>query len=262
MTPSYTADANCFGANEFTKRMDIVTALNAREGLVCFVGAGGKKTTMYTLGARLDQAVLTATVRIPIFDPHVEQVFVTDDPVVALSTVDAWPVGVVPCRDGENRYQGYDPTTVDPIAEDSRARTVLLKADGARTRWLKAPNEHEPQLPESAATVVPIASVRVVGKPLSTDHVHRPERVAELTGRAIGDTLTAEDVATVLGSELGGLKNIPSDAVAIPLVNMVDNASLEADGREIAREILDRADVPRVVLAQMTDDEPLVAVIE
>jgi probable selenium-dependent hydroxylase accessory protein YqeC len=244
--------------------MGIVNALNARGGLTCVVGAGGKKTTMYALGARLDRAVLTATVRIPIFDPHVQRVFVTNDPVAVLSTVDVWPVGIVPCRDG-NRYQGYDPTTVDTITDTNRATSVLLKADGARTRWLKAPDEREPQLPERADTVVPIASARVVGKPLSAEHVHRPERVAELTGCAIDDPLSAEDVATVLGSERGGLKNVPTDAIAIPLVNMVDNASLEAVGREIAREILDRTDrtdVPRVVLAQMADDDPLVAVVE
>lgn len=242
--------------------MNIVNALNAKGGLTCVVGAGGKKTTMYTLGTRLDRAVLTATVRIPIFDPHVQQVFVTNDPVAALSTVDTWPVGVVPGRDGENRYQGYDPTTVDPIV-DTHATSVLLKADGARTRWLKAPNEREPQLPEKTDTVVPIASARVVGKPLSAEYVHRPERVAELTGCAIGDILTAKDVAAVLGSERGGLKNVPTDATAIPLVNMVDNTTLEAVGREIAREILDRADIPRVVLARMVDDnDPLVAVVE
>lgn len=246
--------------------MDIVTALDAGEGLICVVGAGGKKTTMYTLSTRLERAVLTATVRIPIFDTHVEQVFVTDDPVDALSTVDAWPVGVVPSREGEDRYQGYESTVVDTIVDAGRAATVLLKADGARMRWLKAPNEHEPQLPDGADTVVPIASARVVGKPLSEEHVHRPERVAELTGRTLGDTLTAEDVAAVLGSGRGGLKDVPRGAVAIPLINMVDTASLEAVGREIAQNVLDRTDrryVPRVVLARMADEnEPLVAVIE
>jgi probable selenium-dependent hydroxylase accessory protein YqeC len=246
--------------------MDIVNALNAREGLVCVVGAGGKKTTMYALGARLDRAVLTATVRIPIFDPHVERVFVTDNPIVALSTVDSWPVGLVPSREREDRYRGYDLMTINAIADADPSTTTLLKADGARTRWLKAPNEREPQLPEGADTVVPIASARVVGKPLSEEHVHRPKQVAELTDCAIDDTLTEEDVAAVLGSTQGGLKDVPTDATAIPLINMVDNASLEAVGRKIARGILDRTDrksVPYVVLAQMADEnEPLVAVVE
>jgi hypothetical protein len=54
-------------------------ALAAESGLTCVVGAGGKKTTLYTLADRLDRAVVTATVRIPIFDAEV-----ADDPVVAV----------------------------------------------------------------------------------------------------------------------------------------------------------------------------------
>ncbi len=68
------------------------------EGLVCVVGAGGKKTTLYTLADRLDRAVVTATVRIPVFDEHVARVAVTADPVDALAdaTPDDFPSGSSP----------------------------------------------------------------------------------------------------------------------------------------------------------------------
>jgi hypothetical protein len=42
---------------------------------------------------------------------------------------------------------------------------------------------------------------------------------------------------------------------------MVDDADLEATARAVAAEIHDRTDVPRVVLAEMRADEPLVAVV-
>jgi probable selenium-dependent hydroxylase accessory protein YqeC len=240
--------------------MDIVDALAARDGTTCVVGAGGKKTTMATLAERLDRAVVTATVRIPIFDSWVAQVVVTEDPRTAIESADAWPLGVVPEQERPDRYYGYDTATVEGLADLDHP--ILVKADGARMREFKAPSDREPQVPTTATTVVPIASAHVVGQPLDEERVHRVDRVSALTGREPGETLTASDVATVLASHEGGRKDVPDGATVVPLVNMVDDEALEVTAREIASEIHARADVPRVVLAEMRADDPLVAVVE
>ncbi|WP_226006073.1 selenium cofactor biosynthesis protein YqeC [Natrinema salinisoli] len=239
--------------------MDVVEALEAQRGTTCVVGAGGKKTTMATLAAALERAVVTATVRIPIFDDWVEQVVVTPDPVKAVETAGGWPLGLVPEREREDRYLGYDRATVDELA--ALDVPVLVKADGARMRRFKAPNDREPQLPERATTVVPIASAHVVGQPLTEDRVHRIERVAALTGLEPGDEIRPADVATVLASDRGGCKDVPDGATVIPLLNMVDDDELEETARQIAAEIHEQADVPRVVLAEMRAERPLVAVV-
>jgi probable selenium-dependent hydroxylase accessory protein YqeC len=242
--------------------MDLVDALNADSGVVCVVGAGGKKTTLYALANRVERAVVTATVRIPIFDEHVADVLVTDDPRGVIEAATEWPLGVVPEREREDRYRGYDPEDVAALAEDSPADVILVKADGARTRLLKAPNQSEPQVPAGTDTVVPIASARVVGERLGSEHVHRSERVAELTGLEAGQRIRPADVATVLASERGGRKRVPDGATTVPVVNMVDDADAEAVGREIAQGVLERADVPRVVLTRMVAPEPVVAVVD
>jgi probable selenium-dependent hydroxylase accessory protein YqeC len=244
--------------------MNPVQALDAAEGTTCVVGAGGKKTTMATLAHELDRAVVTATVRIPIFDDWVGRVAVTETPgaVVdeALAAADAdWPLGVVPEREREDRYYGYELSVLDDLA--ARDVPILAKADGARMRRLKAPSTDEPRVPPSADTVVPIASVHVVGEPLSDDLVHRVDEVSALTGLDPGDEISAADLATVLASEEGGRKSVPPDATSIPLLNMVDDDALAATAREVAAEIHDRADVPRVVLAEMRADDPIVDVV-
>jgi probable selenium-dependent hydroxylase accessory protein YqeC len=239
--------------------MDIVDALDAKHGTICFVGAGGKKTTMATLAARLDHAVVTATVRIPIFDGWVAEVVVTESPRTAMDGATAWPLGVVPAQERPDRYRGYDPATVADLADIDHP--ILVKADGARMREFKAPSDREPQLPPTASTVVPIASAHVVGEPLTDDIVHRVDEVAAITGLDPGDVIHPQDVAAVLASDRGGLKDVPADATAIPLLNMVDDAGLETSARAVAEAIHDRADVPRVVLAEMRADDPLVAVV-
>ena len=243
---------------------DVVAALDAAHGTTCLVGAGGKKTTLYALADRLDRAVLTATVRIPIFDREVAAVRVTGDPVAALGDFDdrdaAFPLGLVPERERDDRYRGYDPSVVDEIGA-AHDGPVLVKADGARTRLLKAPNEREPQVPAGADRVVPVASVGAVGELLTAETVHRPERVAALTDAALGDEITPELVGRVLAHEDGGLRGVPEGATVIPLLNAVDDAADAAAARTVARVVRERATVSRVVLARMIDGE-VVDVIE
>jgi probable selenium-dependent hydroxylase accessory protein YqeC len=142
---------------------------------------------------------------------------------------------------------------------------VLVKADGARMREFKAPNETEPRLPTRADTVVPVASAHVVGERLDDESVHRVDRVAALTGLDSGDPIGPEDVARVLASPEGGRKGVPEGATVVPLVNKVDDAHLEGTAREIAEAVLtftDEDEVPRVVLAELRAEDPLVAIVE
>ncbi|MFB6156756.1 MAG: selenium cofactor biosynthesis protein YqeC [Haloferacaceae archaeon] len=235
----------------------LADAFGLDDGTLAVVGAGGKKTTLYALADRLDRAVVTATVRIPIFDDEVAAVRVTGDPAATVRDAPTWPLGLVPEREREDRYLGYDPAMVDAVAA-AHDGPVLVKADGARTRLLKAPDEREPQLP-AADVVVPIASAKVVGRPLDEAAVHRPERVAAVTGLDRGDEIRPADVASVLASDRGGLKGV-GDARAVPLVNMVDDGALASTAREIARGVHDRADVDRVVLARMDVPEVVATV--
>lgn len=236
--------------------MDLVSALGV-DGLVAVVGAGGKKSTIYEVANRLDRAVVTATVRIPIFDAEVARVEVTADPATAVTANTEWPLGLVPERERADRYRGYDVRTVAELA-GADVDAVLVKADGARSRLLKAPDTREPQIPEAADTVLPVASARVVGKPLEESSVHRPERVAAVAGLGRGEELTAEHVAAVMASERGGLKDVPADATVVPVVNMADTGSLRRTARQIAAGVLDRTDrVDRVVVTRMDRGELL-----
>lgn len=59
----------------------------------------------------------------------------------------------------------------------------------------------------------------------------------------------------MLASEAGGLKDVPTDATAVPLINMVDDPDLEATAREgiAARGYGDRRVVVGVSLAELRE---------
>jgi len=238
--------------------MELADAL-AAEGIVCAVGAGGKKTAMAALAAATDRPTVTATVRIPKAFADREEVarlVTTDDPAEALRNNETWPLEVVPGAADESRHAGYENEVVAGL-RDAAPGPVLVKADGARMRRFKAPNEREPQLPANTDTVLAIASAHAVGEPLDEGVVHRPKRVADIADRPVGDEIQPEDVAAVLASTNGGLKAVPDAATAVAVVNMVDDDHLEAVGREIAEATLARSDrVDRVALTKL--DEPRV----
>ncbi|WP_089879516.1 selenium cofactor biosynthesis protein YqeC [Halogeometricum limi] len=232
------------------------------DAVLAAVGAGGKKTTLYRLAREVSDAVVTATVRIPIFDDEVERVVVTDDPVAAARETEPRPLGLVPEREREDRYLGYDRAVVDELAA-AGVTPLFVKADGARNRLFKAPAEEEPQIPDAATVVTPLASVRAVGEPLSEAAVHRPERVAALSGLEPDAEIRPEDVAAVLAHESGGLKGVPESASVVPILNMADTPDLEETAREIARGVLDRTTrVSRVLVTRLNRPDAVVAVVD
>jgi probable selenium-dependent hydroxylase accessory protein YqeC len=236
----------------------IVAAFEAHDGITAVVGAGGKKTLMRRLARALSTPVVTATVRIPPIAPWVATLAITDDPVGAVRAANEWPVGVLAGTDGPDRRVGYPPSTVAAVG--ALGHPVLVKADGARMRRLKAPGAAEPQVPDSAARVVWVGSVQVVGAPLSAESVHRPERVAAVTGRTLGDPLTVGDLAALATDPEGGRKSVPPEADYIVCLNMVDDADHLRVAQAVAERIMDATSDVRVVLTSLIADDPVVAV--
>ncbi|AEM59451.1 dehydrogenase (plasmid) [Haloarcula hispanica N601] len=212
---------------------------------VAFVGAGGKKTAMGQLTAEgtdegYDVGYTTTTAMPP-----------PPDLPLTLTGPDEWcddldehepPVAFARERVADParvdwKVRGFDASVVEQLSEAGLFDWLLVKADGARKREFKAPGAREPVVPRTASHVVPVASVAAVGEVLTTDVVHRPERVADITGLDVGDTITVEAVGTVLTHPEGGLRNAPTEASVIPLVNKADTESQ----RRTARDVLSHA---------------------
>src|SRR5262249_57693730 len=62
----------------------------------------------------------------------------------------------------------------------------LNEADGSRMRPFKAPAAHEPVIPVETTLVVPVVSADVFGRPLDSEHVHRPDVVSAPIGHPFG----------------------------------------------------------------------------
>lgn len=244
----------------------LARALGLDEGrhVVCAVGAGGKKTILYRLARELPGRVaLTATVHTPPFARQVDAAIVDDDPLGRLreQAAHARVLGLARPSGKRNRWAGLDPETVDRLAASGRFDAILVKADGARFHWIKAPAGDEPIIPASATLVLWLASARAIGRPLDAEVAHHPDTLARLTGARPGEPLEPAHLAALLAHPEGGLKGVGSARV-LPILNMVDDEPTRAAALRTAREALFRSDrFDRVLLTSLTADQPIVAVV-
>ena len=255
-------------AEEITRANAVLLeALAAHSGLVCLVGAGGKKTTLYRLAmAHSGRVGITSTVAIPPFPRTLTaQQVIADDSVIGTAVVEAAArarvVAFAKPSSKSGRLRGLDPSQVTAIFRAAKFDIILVKADGARSRWIKAPEGDEPQLPKEASTVIQVVSARVMGEPLSDRIAHRVERLARVLKIQPGDILTAEHIAHLLASEAGMLKGV-GRARVVPLINMVDNEALKDRARQAAARALSLSTrFDRVVLAAMSHPIPWIEVV-
>jgi probable selenium-dependent hydroxylase accessory protein YqeC len=246
----------------------LLDALHAQAGLICLVGAGGKKTTLYRLAAIHPGRIgITSTVLTPPFPRTLATAQVITDkaaivPAVIKAAAIQRAVAFALTSTKHQRLGGLQCSYVERIHAAAGFDVTLVKGDGARGRRIKAPGAGEPPIPQGAHTVIPVVSARAIGKRLTERIAHRVERITAVTGARPGEPITAEHVACLLASEHGSLKNV-GRAVVVPLINMVDDAQREITAREAAKRALALSKrFDRVVLTCMRRLDPIVAVIE
>ena len=246
----------------------LLDALDARSGLICFVGAGGKKSTMYRLAAAHPGRVgITATVHIPFFPDELDAAqIIAPAEMLAAAVTDAVPendkIAFAHPSEKRGRFAGLSPALLTQVRVRAGFDITLVKADGARMRWVKAPNEVEPRIPSGTTTVIAVVSARALGEPLSERIAHRVSYIENVCGARVGERIEPLHIAQLL-THPDGICRDSGPAHVIPLINMVDDESrrqLATTAAKAALEMTDQFD--RVILASMKRDDALVDVIE
>jgi probable selenium-dependent hydroxylase accessory protein YqeC len=242
--------------------------------VVSVVGGGGKTTLMFALARELTAmempVVTTTTTKLTETEPslHGSPLLLLEEDAGKLLrlltdklkeyghiTVAA---GTLP---GPGKLEGIDPYTVDKIAAMGIAG-IIIEADGARHKPVKAPSDTEPVIPASTTLVVPVVGMDALGARLNDDEVFRPEIISRITGLEAGEPLTGEDIATLVTHPEGIAKGAPTGARIIPLLNKINVENIFA-ARDIARRILLKRhpQLHKVVLGNVQDADPVVGVV-
>ena len=160
------------------------------------------------------------------------------------------------------RLRGVPTDVIARIHQQLGFDATFIKADGARLRWLKAPGEKEPVVPEATDLLIPVLSVRVIGKPLGEDIVHHAEAAAQIMGISVGEKIAAPHLARLIADERGAIKNAGSARI-VPVLNMAEGREEVHLGTLVAEQALQLSDrFDRVVISSMVRSQPIMRIVD
>ena len=198
--------------------------------VIAIVGGGGKTTTIRRLAQEYERqgqpVILTTTTHVKAeSQPWV----LTED------TQESW-------ERAREILKRYGKVSIGLPAEDGKMKRpsgrmeekifrsglpVLIEADGAKWRPLKAPAAHEPVIPEQTTHVICVYGTDALGRPIAEVGFRIPEilRILREEGgmQAGVDTLVTPGILAVLAdSQSGGRKGCPAHAQYSVILNKAD----------------------------------------
>jgi probable selenium-dependent hydroxylase accessory protein YqeC len=219
-------------------------------GVISLVGAGGKTALMFRLARELSRkgdSVLTTTTT-KIYIPNRRQSAVV---MISESSRQVAKMARAVLRRNphisagsriihfQNRLIGFQPQIIDDIWQSATFRWIIVEADGAAAKPVKAPAFHEPVIPQCTKWVIGIVGLQAVGKPLNERWAFRPQLISKISGLAPGAAITESAITKLLVNNKNGiLKNAPAQAIRFVFLNQADYHERLLSGRRIAQMVV------------------------
>jgi probable selenium-dependent hydroxylase accessory protein YqeC len=241
--------------------------------VISLVGAGGKTTLMFALArdlAATGAAVITTTTT-RIFEPSASETFLLlerdEERIIELLLRELHSHRHITLGTerflSEGKVKGVSPELVTVLADLEQVSYVIVEADGAARKPVKAPNATEPVIPQNTSLVIPVVGIEALGRRLTEDNAFRPEIISRLTGLQLGRIISADVVATLMTHPEGIIKGSPAHARIVPLINKMDLDKGLSKSEDLASKILDKRhpQIERVVLGRVQFKEPVVRIV-
>lgn len=238
-----------------------------RGDVVAFIGAGGKTSTLIRLGYELADmgwrvlATTTTTIETeqlnllpralsPDVGSQIISQALTEDKFVFL--YDHIKGGAV---------YGAEPNIVPMLMDQVDSDVLLIEADSADGKLLKAPYDDEPVIPPETSLIIQVSSLSAIGKPLDAEYVYNVDEIINRYGFPHGAKIRAPWVAQVIRDRMLGLKNVPTDARTLAFLNQTavkGHARLRA--RLVAKIALKSSCLQSVVIGSARSHEPIIEI--
>jgi len=241
--------------------------------VISLVGGGGKTTLMFALAREIasNGSCVVTTTTTKIFEPSPSEtplllVKADEEELIRLllQNVDKYGhITLASERLASGKLNGISAESVVKLAELNQVACIVVEADGAAHKSLKAPNRTEPVIPFNTSLVIPVVGVDAVGCRLTEEDVFRPEIVSKLLGLPLGEVISPKAIAFLITHDQGIIKGSPDQARIVPFINKVDLDEGLSKGRDLAGKILAmrHPQIEQVVLGQAQSPEPVIEVI-
>lgn len=229
---------------------ELISALEIKPVTRCIalVGAGGKTSLMFKLAKNMlerGQTVISTT-STKIYPPSPNQsqclLLLGDDFLTGLKQITSKlqhhrhiTLGLK-IDSITGKVLGLKPEQISSLL--SLADHVIVEADGASGRPIKAPNESEPVVPDFVDLVIPIIGLDSVFLPATKENVFRLEEFLHITNLDPGIKITPFEIELLFDHPNGGLRNIPETAKITIFLNKLDMIKDPEIVCELAQRIL------------------------
>jgi probable selenium-dependent hydroxylase accessory protein YqeC len=241
-----------------TKLYELLDINPGQRELVCFVGAGGKTSSMFALAQELKAAgkkVLVTTTTAIFYPqrPQYDEVIVSEEAELDIDSFRAAEGITVLGRERtqENKLLGMSPEFIDALYRQGPFDHILVEGDGSKGRPVKAPAGHEPVIPPTVSKVIGLIGLDCLDKPVEEEHVHRPEIFRSFPGCDKG-SIDVHMLASLITHENGLFKDAPADSSKYLILNKSELEGTAGRGDQLAAILAEeRADIRGIILASM-----------
>ena len=201
-----------------------------RHRLITVIGAGGKTSLLNWLSMQMHplarRVILTSTTKIfplqgvctilndgkPGFIERIKQALARHQRIVVAQRLDT----------ASGKLIGLSPALVTQLHEHHVADAILVEADGAARKPLKAPALHEPVIPLKSDICIGVMGLDAAYRPLTEANVHRHEIFARITKLTPGELVTPKHMVGIAMAPNGLFKGSPADSDLAVVLNKSD----------------------------------------
>lgn len=203
--------------------------------LIAFTGSGGK-TSLAQWAASIAQTkkkrtIITTTTK--IFPPPSECIITEDGESDFLIRVHdklkESPMVIVASRFDHitGKLIGLHPQAISRLHHAGLADLILVEADGAARKPLKAPNATEPVIPPETDLCIAVMGLDATYEPLCESTVHRSDIFSFITGRSKSKAILPVDMYRIATAPDGLFKGCPSNTDRVVFLNKADRPGFE-----------------------------------
>jgi len=120
------------------------------------------------------------------------------------------------------KVQGLTFNDLNRVKQSNIFNVIIVEADGAKQRPIKAPAGHEPCIPEDTNIVIGVTGAEVIFSRANPAQIHRWDEFSQLTGCSNQKEIDHSVLKSLIENPQGMFKHAPRDALRIWVINKYD----------------------------------------
>lgn len=229
--------------------------------LISIVGGGGKTTTMFKLANELvknNKKVLigTTTAIMKPSDGTYDKLIISQNENDFTNIPDR-SITVIAgeyCKD-KNKLFGANKDFVDVLYKLDIFDYIIIEADGAKRKPIKAAADHEPIIPSLTTKTIGIIGMDSLNTKLYEENVHRAEIFAQVTNSKIGDIINEDIIYRLIISKSGLFKGSSNKSEKYVILNKVEISERKSIAENIRERVLSsNTDINDIIVGSMRSD--------